>query len=179
MELEKTVVPTKNLDETYHQTPKKTTFRRSKNDSVNSTFNVPTSVLGKTDSFELLDNLSSTKPRLIRGNLIRENTIEELKKSLSGSAVQITDMNRLSYCLDGKPESEFNEVQQLNKTIDIKRSSISTGSSDSLDRMSNMSNSSRGSNRMLSVADVDAIVEMQERSKFICIFITFLLNFNF
>lgn len=168
MELEETVVQTNDMDETYRrQSPKKTTFRRSKNESVNSTFNVSTGILGKTESFESLENLSSTKPRLIRGHLIRENTIEELKKSLSDT-VQITDMNKISYCLGGsKPESDFNEIQQLNKPADIKRSSISTGSTDSLDRMSNMSNSSRGSNRMLSVADVDAIVEMQERSKFI------------
>lgn len=111
-----------------------------------------------------LESFQSTKPLLIKRSLIRENTIEELKKQLNDT-VQMTDMNRLSYCLDSKGESVLNETHQVNKTVDIKRSSISTGSTDSLDRMSSVSNSSRGSNRMLSMADVDAIVEMQEKSK--------------
>ncbi|GJQ77280.1 hypothetical protein Trydic_g20704 [Trypoxylus dichotomus] len=50
--------------------------------------------------------------------------------------------------------------------VDVKRHSAGyvTGSTDSLDHMSSLSNSSRGSNRMLNMAEVDAIVEEQERS---------------
>lgn len=39
------------------------------------------------------------------------------------------------------------------------------GSADSLDRMSSLSSSSKGSNKVMSLEDVEAIVEMQERSK--------------
>lgn len=42
----------------------------------------------------------------------------------------------------------------------------SLGSADSLDRMSSLSSSSKGSNKVLSLEDVEAIVEMQERSKY-------------
>lgn len=60
-------------------------------------------------------------------------------------------------------------VPNLNETYDymVKRNSAgySGGSADSLDRMSSLSNnSSRGSNRMLNMAEVDAIVERQEQS---------------
>lgn len=60
----------------------------------------------------------------------------------------------------------------LNETYDyvVKRNSAgySGGSADSLDRMSSISNnSSRGSSRMLNMAEVDAIVERQEQSKFV------------
>lgn len=74
-------------------------------------------------------------------------------------------------------DSGYTEInnEDLNRTVN-KRSSIgcSTGSADSLDRMSSISNSSRESNKILNMADVDAIVEKQEQSKF-----NILINENF
>lgn len=149
--MHKTIVAVESLNETYHRTPKKKSFRSFKNADQNSTFNV-----------EPFENLNGTKPLLQKRSLIRENTIEDMKKQFDNT-VQTPDINRLSYCMDYK--TEFDESPKLNKSVDIKRSSLSIGSTDSLDRMSSRSNSSRGSNRMLSMADVDAIVEMQEKSK--------------
>lgn len=56
---------------------------------------------------------------------------------------------------------------EINRATNLKSSVLSgsAGSADSLDRLSSMSGSSRGSNKMLNMSDVDALVDMQERSK--------------
>lgn len=81
-----------------------------------------------------------------------------------------------TFCVDKRlsvMEQLNNERVPLNETYDyvVKRNSAgySGGSADSLDRMSSLSNnSSGGSSRMLNMAEVDAIVERQEQSKFVC-----------
>lgn len=160
-EMEDTLSPRNYLNNTYNQSSLKNVDGNSQN-SLNIT-----GPLSKKSYFNKTRSLNSTKTTITKKNLIHEDTIEELKRQLKDET-DITDMNRLSYCLDSdtiKFEPELDEMTEINKTVDIKRSSISTGSTDSLDRMSSMSNSSRGSNRILSMADVDAIVEMQEKSK--------------
>ncbi|XP_018580060.1 uncharacterized protein LOC108917781 isoform X2 [Anoplophora glabripennis] len=169
-----------NLNGTYRRTPKsKGTFRKSdvKNTTLalNSTFDMPsdhpvsdhsttTQALIKDCSLKSFEQNNSVIGSLTISN---EDTVEDMKKQLS-ETVQITDLNRLSYCLDDniRLDATYTEEDNLNGEINIKRTSLgcSTGSADSLDRMSSLSNSSRESNKMLNMADLDAIVEMQERS---------------
>lgn len=169
-----------NFNGTYRRTPRsKGTFRKSdiKNATLalNSTFDVTDNNVSNHNTTQALIKDCSLKSfeqnNVVLGNLTitNEDTVEEMKKQLS-ETVQITDLNRLSYCLDDeniRMDATYTE-EDLNRGINIKRSSLgcSTGSADSLDRMSSLSNSSRESNKMLNMADVDAIVEMQERSKY-------------
>lgn len=150
------------LNETQHQKPK-INMINSRTEDTNFTFSVSPNVLNNSENPEIHEVSNFTKPQLLKRRLIRENTIEDLKKQLNDT-IQLTDNNRLSYNLD-----RVKDTHQLNKTIETKHSSMSTGSTDSLDRMSSVSNSSKGSNRMLSLADVDAIVEMQEKSEYILV----------
>lgn len=169
-----------NLNGTYRRTPRsKGTFRKSdiKNATLalNSTFNVSpdgpmsdgnatTQSLIKDCSLKSFEQNNSVIASLTISN---EDTVEDMKKQLS-ETIQITDLNRLSYCLDDniRLDGTYIEEDGLNRGTNITRTSMgcSTGSADSLDRMSSLSNSSRESNKMLNMADVDAIVEMQERS---------------
>ncbi|KAJ8946121.1 hypothetical protein NQ318_013171 [Aromia moschata] len=166
-----------NFNGTFRRTPKSNnTFRRSNQKNITSTLNstfeiypnekdqdttpTPTNNVG-------LGNFENKNVYLNNCNIIND-TVESMKKQLS-ETVQITDLNRLSYCLDDENirlDTDYTENDDINRTINMKRRSLgcSTGSADSLDRMSSLSNSSRGSNKMLDMADVDAIVEMQERS---------------
>ncbi|XP_018334906.1 uncharacterized protein LOC108743807 [Agrilus planipennis] len=75
-------------------------------------------------------------------------------------------IRRFSYVLDDNQRNFFPASDNLGETINIKRDSVGPfgGSEDSLDQMSSLSSSSKGSNKMLNMADVDAIVQQQERS---------------
>lgn len=176
-----------NFNGTYRRTPRsKGTFRKSdiKNATIalNSTFDVsPDNNVSNLNTTQALIKDCSLKSfeqnSVVLGSLTitNEDTVEEMKKQLS-ETVQITDLNRLSYCLnDGNIRMDATYTEEdLNRGMNVKRSSLgcSTGSADSLDRMSSLSNSSRESNKMLNMAEVDAIVEMQERSKYQRITIT-------
>nr|CAH7726102.1 unnamed protein product [Callosobruchus chinensis] len=166
-------VENNNMTTTYSRTPKKSsTFRKA---DLRSTTVVLETTYDKPEEVQALDEDSTqtlikdctiksfegTKTYLnIHNGLSRENTIENMKKELSETPV--ADINRLSYCLDDDNiQVDSGYTDSNDKNTNMKRQSI--GSADSLDRMSSISNSSRESNRMLSVADVDAIVEMQER----------------
>ncbi|KAJ8911459.1 hypothetical protein NQ315_013563 [Exocentrus adspersus] len=169
-----------NLNGTYRRTPKsKGTFKKSdiKNatKALNSTFEMPSPNATKQNTAQIvvvenssLNSFEESEALTDSGRGINEDAFEDMKKQLS-QAIEITDLNRLSYCLDTENielNTTYTEEDNLNRGITIKRTSLgcSTGSADSLDRMSSLSNSSRGSNKMLNMADVDAIVEMQERS---------------
>lgn len=63
---------------------------------------------------------------------------------------------------------ENGEVVKVFKRPDDKKDTSvdsSQGSVDSLDRISSLSSSSMGSNRILNMSEVDALIEMQERCK--------------
>ncbi|CAH1996228.1 unnamed protein product [Acanthoscelides obtectus] len=162
-----------NMDGTYSRTPKKSnTFRKTnlRNTTIvlDATYGKPELQTSNEDLTQTLikdctiKSFEGTKTYLnIHNGLSRENTIENMKKELSEAPV--ADNNRLSYCLDddnGRVDSGYTEGTS-DKNTSMKRQSI--GSADSLDRMSSISTSSRESNRMLSVADVGAMVQMQER----------------
>ncbi|KAJ8984543.1 hypothetical protein NQ317_006829 [Molorchus minor] len=168
-----------NFNGTYRRTPKSNnTFRKSnvKNTVLNSTFEMsPKDTIldqSSTHTFskntDLLPTVNSKESYSNNLTIIKDDTVEEMKKQLS-ETVEIRDLNRLSYCLDEENiplDSCYTDNDELNRTVNMKRSSLgcSTGSADSLDRMSSLSNSSRESNKMLNMADLDAIVQMQERS---------------
>ncbi|KAJ8955290.1 hypothetical protein NQ314_006903 [Rhamnusium bicolor] len=151
-----------NFNGTYRRTPKSSGMFR------------------KSDVKEATINLNSTFDVSPKEHILDQNTTQTLIKDCSiksfegkkyfPNSLQITDLNRLSYCLDEENvrlDSTYNEDNNdLNRTVNMQRSSLGcpTGSADSLDRMSSLSNSSRESNKMLNMADVDAIVEMQERN---------------
>nr|CAI5858032.1 unnamed protein product [Callosobruchus analis] len=167
-------VENNNMTTTYSRTPKKSsTFRkadlRSTTVVLETTYDKPEEVqaLNEDSTQNLIKDCTiksfeGTKTYLnIHNGLSRENTIENMKKELSETPV--ADINRLSDCLDDDNiQVDSGYTDSNDKNTNMKRQSI--GSADSLDRMSSISNSSRESNRMLSVADVDAIVAMQERS---------------
>ncbi|XP_056634842.1 uncharacterized protein LOC130443952 [Diorhabda sublineata] len=95
------------------------------------------------------------------------NGVENMKKELSDNMDMYTDLNRLSYCLENdniELHETYDDINGSSNNLKTSNLSGSAGSADSLDRLSSMSSSSRGSNKMLNMADVDAIVEMQERS---------------
>ncbi|XP_050512724.1 uncharacterized protein LOC126888454 [Diabrotica virgifera virgifera] len=147
-----------NPNGTYRRTPKHNgTFKKSdlkkSHNILNTTFDTDPSPK---------NNINTTH------TLIKDyNGLEDLKKDLSDPIEIHTDLNRLSYCLeneDEKLDATYNDVNRTSNSLKTSTLSGSAGSADSLDRLSSMSSSSRGSNKMLNMADVDAIVEMQERS---------------
>nr|XP_023029059.1 uncharacterized protein LOC111517210 isoform X1 [Leptinotarsa decemlineata] len=169
--------PSYTLNGTYRRTPKKSnTFRRSDRNKtivLNSTIDIPqidNSTLNSTQTLIEESSVNSFKTSESFSNtLIKNDTIEDMKKQLSDDVKIKTDLNRLSYCNENDNlNSTFNkDMNSSNKSGNLKQSPLgcSIGSADSLDRMSSsMSSSSRGSNKMLNMAEVDAIVEMQERS---------------
>ncbi|XP_060532446.1 uncharacterized protein LOC132705690 [Cylas formicarius] len=165
-----------NHNGTYRRTPKLNgTFRKSdlkKNRlSLNLTYEMhKDNFLDSNTSKSVekdLSQLSSEDLSHSRSSatmILPSNSIEDMKKRYSLSDVHKPDLNKLNYCVEEKV-NQINSAYkdgELNRTVNIKRSSL--GSADSLDRMSSLSSSSKGSNKMLNMADIDAIVEMQERT---------------
>lgn len=124
-----------------------------------------------TDSLDNYKTHSNTPFERTGVILNRNATFSKGDASLLNRTRRISD--HLNYGTDEEPSSE-----KLNSTYSgdlngasLKRNSFgcSAGSADSLDRLSSLSNaSSRGSNRMLNMAEVDAIVERQEQSECWC-----------
>ncbi|KRT81815.1 hypothetical protein AMK59_6335 [Oryctes borbonicus] len=97
-------------------------------------------------------------------------TTNQLNKSISlendlDDTINMTISYNITDEADDIKSCTYNQ-DSIGSKVDVKRNSAGyvTGSTDSLDHMSSLSNSSRGSNRMLNMAEVDAIVEEQERS---------------
>lgn len=147
-----------NPNGTYRRTPKHNgTFKKSD-------FKKSQNILNTTFETEPQQRMNSNTTHV----LIKDcNGVENMKKELSDTMDLHTDLNRLSYCLENdhiELEEAYEELNGSSNNLRTSTLSGSAGSADSLDRLSSMSSSSRGSNKMLNMADVDAIVEMQERS---------------
>lgn len=122
----------------------------SLDDGLNSTYN----------------KYSETKVTINRSETFKKQSRDNVQNRVNDTII-LDDLDYLS-CVS--PKQSFNGISNndLNRTMDLKRNSVgySGGSADSLDAMSSLSNtSSRGSNKMLNMAEVDAIVELQEQSK--------------
>ncbi|XP_050307777.1 uncharacterized protein LOC126744416 isoform X2 [Anthonomus grandis grandis] len=167
------------LNGTYRRTPKHHgTFRKA--DLKNNRFSLNLSydttkeaqVLDRDVSKSIENDMNTTnKEDSTKSSgktvILSSDSMEELKKGYS--CEEQVDLNRITYCQSEKDDlnatyTEEHVSSEVNSTVEInKRSSL--GSADSLDRMSSLSSSSKGSNcKVLSMEDVQAIVEMQERS---------------
>ncbi|KAK4886798.1 hypothetical protein RN001_003069 [Aquatica leii] len=82
---------------------------------------------------------------------------------LNSTATYTKDSNKFD---STKRHSYIVDNNDLNQTITLKQNSfgLSAGSTDSLDYLSSLSSSSRDSNKMLNMAEVDALVLQQEQS---------------
>ncbi|CAH1124634.1 unnamed protein product [Ceutorhynchus assimilis] len=117
----------------------------SSNDNKNATYCMDNTIT---------TNLNGTYRRTPKHNgTFRKSDFKNNRLSLKESVPE----RRLSSSEEGS--SDLNTLQTKEET---KKSSL--GSADSLDRMSSLSSSSKGSNKVLSMEDVQVIVEMQERS---------------
>lgn len=107
------------------------------------------------DTFKKSPQYKSSE--LINDDLNRTITIVD---KVDSNRLNNTNTKRHSLILD-------NHKGDSNHVTNLKRNSIaySAGSTDSLD-YSSLSNSSKGSNKMLNMAEVDAIVLQQEQSKY-------------
>lgn len=122
----------------------------SLDDGLNSTYN----------------KYSDTKVTINRSETFKKPSRDSVECRVNDTII-LDDLDDLS-CVS--PKQSFNGLNKndLNRTMNLKRDSVgySGGSADSLDAMSSLSNtSSRGSNKMLNMAEVDAIVELQEQSE--------------
>lgn len=83
--------------------------------------------------------------------------------NLNSTATYSNDSNRFT---SPRRRSYIIDRHNLTQAIDTKRNSVghSAGSTDSLDYLSSLSSGSRDSNKMLNMAEVDAIVLQQEQS---------------
>ncbi|XP_019874188.2 uncharacterized protein LOC109602289 isoform X2 [Aethina tumida] len=157
-----------NYGATYRRPPRKShTFRKSdlKSDTLNATFRMSPADAVLDDAPSVVHQqrnttltLKNSGPYICGDETVTKESSEMLKNQLR----HINDLNKLSYCVDRTQRLSPYKGDVVDD-VTLKRNSI--GSADSLDRMSSLSNcSSRGSNKMLNMADVDAIVEMQEKS---------------
>lgn len=140
------------------------------NKLIDGTFTKNSTVIQNetNNSNSLLNNTFSknSAPRLdgtFKRNKVDRNSTFRIKEanSMTGNT---KNLSRLLYGSDTTLNTVYN-----NEINDPKSNSygLLAGSTDSLDYVSNLSNtSSKGSNKMLNMAEVDAIIEMQEQSKF-------------
>lgn len=134
-----------------------------KNSNLDSTFTYGASPTTLNGTFRKNSKLNTTYDRSLHSN-----SNEQLSKDLNRTVTivdttnHINNIKRRSYIIDNR--SSDSEV-----LLSIKRNSVgcSGGSCDSLDYVSSLSNSSKGSNKMLNMAEVDALVLQQEQSKLI------------
>lgn len=153
--INETVVPF-NYDESFQS--------QNKNDSPN--FNIEhnkSSFSISTEYLDTLESFNSPKPQLVRGTK-NGHSVRELISEF-GDTGPIKNKKMLSDSYHDNMEMKFNGIEQsLTKSSDVENLSVTRSSTDSLDKMSSLSTSSRSSNRLLSMADVDVIVGMQEKS---------------
>lgn len=156
----------KNLNGTYRRPAKKSnTFTKAdRTVKLNSTFSLSNNEIDLDDITIKKDNMVDEAfqvNEIVSGMLqAQDDNFEEIKKRFSDE--HIKDSNRWSQIIDDKDI----DLDILEKSAHI---NCSTGSADSLDRMSSLSNSSRGSSKIFNnMADVDAIIEEQAKSMFLC-----------
>lgn len=134
-----------------------------------------------TDSLDDRLNTTYNKSPETKVTINRSETFKKAsRESVENHVNDTIILDDLTYLGCVSPKQNFNGLSnnELNRTMDLKRNSVgySGGSADSLDAMSSLSNtSSRGSNKMLNMAEVDAIVELQEQSKLYITFKIFLV----
>lgn len=146
---------------------------------LNGTYKKGSKVFTPLKSAMSLSNDSLNRDTLVNNGTPANATFNRLelraRKSQRNSVLGSAEINlNNTVTLDNYHSKHQNlSYEDVDHRTALKRNSFgySAGSADSLDRMSSLSNgSSKGSNRMLNMAEVDAIVEMQEQSEwfFIC-----------
>lgn len=149
-------------DTTHHQ-----------NTDMNATIVISTTPTSFNGTYKKSSKLfSATKTAMnvstdsLDDNYLIKNQVQNTTYYATPQSVAMNDTFRLDKrrsVADIKINDSYN--YDMN-SANLKRNSA--GSADSLDRMSSLSNtSSRGSSRMLNMSEVDAIVEQQEKSKFV------------
>lgn len=146
-------------------------IHHSENIDPNTTINILSTPTKLNGTFKKKTKLNSTFDKVPdRGaEVILDQTV-----TLNDNIDEANDKNErnttktLAYS-----DATFSRKKERNRTYDtsqfanLQRNShgYPSGSSDSLDRLSNISGSSRGSTKVLNMADVDAIIEQQEKCK--------------
>lgn len=154
-----------------------TTMKKQSPDKSHSENIDPNAIMNTTHPI-ILSGTFRKKPKLNSSNNSRDINvfpINDFTNQLNKTISLDNDLNdplnvTISYNIVHVPDHSKStcNLDSVDNKVDVKRNSAGyvTGSTDSLDHMSSLSNSSRGSNRMLNMAEVDAIVEEQERSKY-------------